>query len=333
MDIHAIDPADEAEVAEAHAAYVAAESYGRPRSDAMDHGSFASSLRTTTAGSPWRGWVVRGDGAVVGVGLLRWPTLDNLQVCWGWVSVLPEHRRRGYGGALLATLCDAARDLGRTRLELDAIEPVGAENPPSHAFLAANGLRAVMHEERSELRLPVPGPLLADLSARVPAGHPYLLETWTNATPEHRSAAFRGVLGRVEIESPHGDRDVEPEQWTEGRLRTEESRRRESGWTTWTTAAFTSTGECAGFTELCARTEDDPTARQSGTLVTAGHRGHRLGLAVKLANLRALQADRPDLTAVTTYTSPENAPMRSVNDALGFSPIETLDLWSLDLGS
>lgn len=329
--IHALDSADDAALAEAHAVFVTAESHGRPRSDAMNYAEFAANLRTPDDASPWRGWGVLEGARLVGVAMLTWPTLDNLHQCSGTVSVLPAYRRRGHGSALLVTLVDAVRELGRSVLEIESIEPYGVDGAPSGAFLRARGLVPTMHEERSELRLAMPVGRLDQLSARVPPGLPYAIETWRDVAPERRAAALRTLLGRVEIESPHGERDVEPETWTEQRLRQAEQRRLASGRTTWTAAAFTPSGECAGFTELLSRREDD-TAHQAGTLVARAHRGHRLGLAVKLANLRALRADRPDLTSVTTYTAPENAYMHNVNDALGFTPIETLDVWSLYLG-
>jgi hypothetical protein len=43
-------------------------------------------------------------------------------------------------------------------------------------------------------------------------------------------------------------------------------------------------------------------AYQWGTSVRPDHRGHRLGLAVKAANLRLLQETHPQVTTVVTTT-------------------------------
>ena len=51
------------------------------------------------------------------------------------------------------------------------------------------------------------------------------------------------------------------------------------------------------------------------------HRGHRLGVAVKVANLRLLQRERPDITRLTTYNAEVNSHMIGVNEALGFRPL------------
>jgi len=65
-------------------------------------------------------------------------------------------------------------------------------------------------------------------------------------------------------------------------------------------------------------------AYQWGTLVRADHRGHRLGMAVKVANLRLLQETHPQVTTVVTYNADVNAPMVAVNDRLGFVPVQWL---------
>ncbi len=51
------------------------------------------------------------------------------------------------------------------------------------------------------------------------------------------------------------------------------------------------------------------------------HRGHRLGAAVKVANLRALQRERPDVTVVQTENAETNAFMVSINERLGFEVV------------
>ena len=54
------------------------------------------------------------------------------------------------------------------------------------------------------------------------------------------------------------------------------------------------------------------------------HRGHRLGLATKATNLRAVQAARSDLTLVTTQNGDTNAFMVAINEQMGFRPIEVV---------
>ncbi|HSU02824.1 MAG TPA: GNAT family N-acetyltransferase, partial [Nocardioides sp.] len=59
------------------------------------------------------GWTAVVDGTPVGAGWMRTPLLDNLELAEVAVHVLPEHRRRGIGSALLDRLEDVARQRGR----------------------------------------------------------------------------------------------------------------------------------------------------------------------------------------------------------------------------
>ncbi len=47
------------------------------------------------------------------------------------------------------------------------------------------------------------------------------------------------------------------------------------------------------------------------------HRGHRLGLRMKLAMLAWLRDERPDVESADTWNASGNAPMIAINDALG----------------
>ena len=54
------------------------------------------------------------------------------------------------------------------------------------------------------------------------------------------------------------------------------------------------------------------------TLVAKAHRGHRLGMLVKVLNLRRLQKDHPEVELVVTFNAVENDHMLAINVALGF---------------
>ena len=59
-------------------------------------------------------------------------------------------------------------------------------------------------------------------------------------------------------------------------------------------------------------------AWQQITVVHPEHRGHRLGLAVKIANLDFLAERAPHVRFIVTGNAKVNAPMIAVNDMLGF---------------
>lgn len=52
------------------------------------------------------------------------------------------------------------------------------------------------------------------------------------------------------------------------------------------------------------------------------HRGHRLGMAVKIANLRAVAGLAPTREFVTTVNADTNPWMVEINRRLGFRPVE-----------
>ncbi|MEO5743197.1 MAG: GNAT family N-acetyltransferase, partial [Terracoccus sp.] len=61
---------------------------------------------------------------------------------------------------------------------------------------------------------------------------------------------------------------------------------------------------------------------QWGTLVLPEHRGHRLGMAVKVENLAALSRIDSARTSVQTMNDEQNPWMVQINQRLGFAIIE-----------
>jgi hypothetical protein len=81
-----------------------------------------------------------------------------------------------------------------------------------------------------------------------------------------------------------------------------------------------------------AGNDDTPSqAWQNLTLVHPEHRGHRLGLIVKLENLRYIRELRPELTGIDTINAAENERMLAINVAMGFRPADSWIEWQLTL--
>jgi hypothetical protein len=68
-------------------------------------------------------------------------------------------------------------------------------------------------------------------------------------------------------------------------------------------------------------------AWQHITLVAPEHRGHRLGLLVKLANLAQVTELRPGLAAIDTFNAPSNEHMLRINQMIGFRPVDSWVHW------
>jgi RimJ/RimL family protein N-acetyltransferase len=72
------------------------------------------------------------------------------------------------------------------------------------------------------------------------------------------------------------------------------------------------------FSELLMAPDAPAEAWQLATIVHPDHRGHRLGLAVKMANVDALADEAPEVRRIMTGNASVNAPMIAVNDMMGF---------------
>jgi GNAT superfamily N-acetyltransferase len=69
------------------------------------------------------------------------------------------------------------------------------------------------------------------------------------------------------------------------------------------------------------RVNPDAFVDQFDTIVLPEHRGHRLGMLVKAANLLQVRRAAPTATSIVTWNAAENRHMLAVNEALGFYPI------------
>jgi hypothetical protein len=61
------------------------------------------------------------------------------------------------------------------------------------------------------------------------------------------------------------------------------------------------------------------------------NRGHRLGTIVKIANLRHAMAGEPALRVINTWNAAVNDHMISINEALGFRPVDALVNWQQEV--
>ena len=74
-----------------------------------------------------------------------------------------------------------------------------------------------------------------------------------------------------------------------------------------------------------------PFGFQNVTVVDNRHRGHRLGWLVKVANMRAMQADDPGRRRIHTWNAGENQWMLAINDAMGYQPRLVEGAWQKKL--
>jgi RimJ/RimL family protein N-acetyltransferase len=79
------------------------------------------------------------------------------------------------------------------------------------------------------------------------------------------------------------------------------------------------TGELAGLTEVSVDPADPGWGFQVFTVVRREHRGHRLGLLLKIAMMELLATTEPQLERIVTWNGQSNEHMIAVNEAMGYT--------------
>jgi GNAT superfamily N-acetyltransferase len=261
-----------------------------------------------------------GDEMVAG-GIVGMPLLDNLDKAWMFPAVEPERRGSGLGGRLLEGLLEHARDSGRTiALSSTAVPFPERETSGLLRFAERHGFRLANTEIVRVLKFPVADELLDELEREAaPHRRDYVLETYVDELPERHLAAYSHLRNQLGLDAPTGEVDWEAEQVTPEIERQKLERSKRSGRRTFITLAVRD-GEAVAHSDLFVP-PGSTEVLQMGTLVRRDHRGHRLGTAVKIANLRALQRACPEVTEVKTQNAETNAWMVGINVRLGFRPV------------
>ena len=89
-------------------------------------------------------------------------------------------------------------------------------------------------------------------------------------------------------------------------------------------AARAPDGTLAGHTAVTLSELTPDLAFISTTLVMPEHRGHRLGLAMKVRLHQLLRAEYPACTTIVTGNAGVNTWMNAVNDQLGYRVVEQI---------
>jgi ribosomal protein L21E len=249
-------------------------------------------------------------------------TIDNLHRAYANVSVRPDRRREGIGSLLLEEAERWARAEGRRVLAAEVFAPVEGTSA-ALAFAERRGFRVVLADGMKVLDVPQTRDRWAGLAAEAAPYHlDYQLRTVWAPLPAELVDGFTAINNMFVSEAPSGDADVEDEVWDETRLRALEKRAEAAGRRDVRTFAIAADGRVAAMTEAFVNDTMPQRGFQGGTLVVPEHRGHRLGLAIKVANQRALAERFPELDWIVTGNAAVNAHMNAINDRLGFRVVE-----------
>jgi GNAT superfamily N-acetyltransferase len=294
---------------------------------------------------PTRLFVARDGERMVGMARYEIEPGEDPKTAWLMVDVLPGVRGRGVGRALSEKLQGVARADGIRKAIVYAVSPYGAgdrlvaptgfgsvpKGNPEVRFLLASGYRLEQVVRGSRLALPL------DVSDRLAenirtTGQEFALHAWVDRTPERWREEMAAMRQLMSTEEPDAGLEEPEDVWTVERLVANEERLADSPRTLVTAAVeHVPTGTIAGFTTLSVPRELDRTISQEDTLVRREHRGHRLGMLLKLANLAEVQRLHPGHPAVITFNAEENRHMLDVNESVGFVPIGYEGAWRRDL--
>jgi GNAT superfamily N-acetyltransferase len=267
-----------------------------------------------------------GPTAVAWLGVYR-QTHDNLDVAQIDMEVHPDHRGRGIAQALLRLLTAELCPESRTRLLFDC--PKGG---PGERFLRAAGARCVVADTQRRLDVALVDHEGHDELLRDAQSHAvdYDLVTWVGPTPEELRADVAALHARMSTDQPLDDLAWEPEVYDEAKVVARDEMMAAHGMRVYACAVRDRDSETAvGITTLVVFADVPEFGDQWETIVLPEHRGHRLGMLLKVSNLRHALNHERNMQEVHTWNADSNAVMLAVNVAMGFVPVREGGEWEL----
>jgi GNAT superfamily N-acetyltransferase len=333
MRIKRVDPADADTIRACFGAFLAAQRVDEPDGPFFTEQPFRGWLTVGWGGDPREIWAAESpaEGAVAGWYRLELPDLENLDQAELTLVVDPAQRRHGIGRALLKHAAGRAAEHGRS--VLNAATRLGGDG---EAFARATGAEPGLVDVQRVMDVRATGEdQLARLRATAEekaAG--YSLVSWTGLVPEEfidQAAALFAALN----DAPHDEHSA-PAVWDARRVRERVNNLRPAyGLRVYEVAArHDATGALAGLTEVAVDPADPGWGHQMLTGVLRAHRGHRLGLLVKVAMAEWLKTAEPQLERIDTWNAQSNQYMIAVNEALGYTILgRPATWWKLDVAA
>jgi GNAT superfamily N-acetyltransferase len=222
---------------------------------------------------------------------------------WTSMAVLPAARRRGIGSALLGATSGVARDAGKAALETQ----VRADRPESVEFLHHRGFTVIETSKAVRLDLaglpapnvaPPAGIRLVTLAERpdlVPGVHAVAVEAFPDIPGSEPMAAGDLAEFRArDIDAP----DIRPDAFF---------------------VAVDESDRVVGYANVTVAEARPDVGGHDMTAVLREARGRGIAGALKRATIA--WAIRNGLVALETTNDIQNAPMRTINQGLGYRPL------------
>jgi GNAT superfamily N-acetyltransferase len=266
-------------------------------------------------------------GRPVGYCRITLPAKENLGMGFCALTVALNQRRTGTGTALLSQCAAVARAAGRTRLAASAFD-----GTPGAAFARAKGATSGHADILRTLSITAgtPDRLAALRPAAEQAASGYELLSWRGLPPEEHLGQLAVVLQSMEDAPVNAG--VEPMVWDADRVREVEENQAAFGLDAFTVVArHVDSGDLAAYTQLVLAPGMPEWAAQEATVVLPRHRGHRLGLLVKIEMIGVLARQAPEVRYVITGNAGQNAYMIAINEQLGYKISSITRTWDLEV--
>jgi mycothiol synthase len=226
---------------------------------------------------------------------------EDYPALWGNIAVLPNHRRKGAGSALLAAMADVARSAGKPML----IGRTAGDRPEAIAFLEHRGF--VEHERMKAVRLDLDGIELPAIDP--PAG---VEITSLAARPDLVEGVY--TVAVEALPDIPGEGPMVPGSLAEFRVRDVDRDVVPAGG--FAVGVDVATGTVVGYANLMLVPGNPSIAWHGMTAVARAWRGRGVASALKRATIA--WAATNGIQALETANDTENVPMRAVNRALGY---------------
>jgi GNAT superfamily N-acetyltransferase len=267
-------------------------------------------------------------GRVVGVLQFGFSSYDNDHVGFLEVTVDPTARRQGLGRRLLDAGVDRVRAEGKSLVLVESYD-----TPAAAALGTALGFeRALADRKRRQDMVTLDWTSLdRDYASAVAAAPGYELVRLAGPVPDAMVDDVLRMTAAIN-DAPLDGLEVEDEVFTAARLRAFERGQAERRRRCYRVMARERiTGALAGHTVVSVDAENPGFGSQYDTSVLREHRGHRLGLLLKIEMLRWLVDAEPQLRVLDTWNAASNEHMIAVNEQLGYVVVGSAVEWQKHL--
>jgi GNAT superfamily N-acetyltransferase len=258
--------------------------------------------------------VGRVDGALAAFATVDLSFWDNQHMAFVELYIRPEHRASSIGDAIVDQACALMKANDRSLLVANAWKDSHLERLWRDHGLAMASEAAQRRLLPSMLDWPQLDALHADSLAASSA-----YEVFEVGSPVSDDL----IDGMVQLQlamndAPLNDLSLEDKSWSPNRYRGFESAMAHRRIDLYRLVArHRESGDLAGFTVVAVEEERPHLGFQEDTAVVRAHRGHRLGLRLKIEMLRKLRELEPQISQIDTWNAVSNRHMIAVNDALG----------------